>query len=134
MTVFLTEPEAKVLGIETRRGVPLAKPKIKVKRKSVGEEMFMQQCKLSGITEPEREYRFHPTRRWRFDFAWPEVKLALEVDGSVYSNGRHNRGKGYENDCEKMAEAINLGWRVFRFSTGQVKKGIAIKYLESALG
>lgn len=122
-----------MLGIETRRGTPIIKPVVRRKRKSVGEETFMQQLKLSNLPEPQREYRFHPKRRFRFDFAWPDRKLALECDGGVYSAGRHNRGKGMEDDNIKFAEAIKLGWRVLRFSTGQVRKGIALKYVEEIL-
>jgi hypothetical protein len=65
-----------------------------------------------GIPEPTPEYRFHPTRRWRFDFAWVPQKLALEVDGGAWVGGRHTRGKGFIADQEKGNAAILLGWRV----------------------
>jgi very-short-patch-repair endonuclease len=58
-----------------------------------------------------REHRFHPVRRWRFDFAFPSVRLAVEVDG----RGHHQTVKGVRDDCEKMNEAVRLGWRVLRF-------------------
>lgn len=58
-----------------------------------------------------REYRFHPERRWRWDFAFPSQKLAIEVDG----RGRHQTVAGVRSDCEKMNEATRLGWRVLRF-------------------
>ena len=57
------------------------------------------------------QYRFHETRRWRFDFAFPSVKLAIEVDG----RGRHQTIAGVRADCEKLNEAVRLGWRVLRF-------------------
>ncbi len=63
------------------------------------------------IAQPVREYRFHPERRWRFDFAWPDIKLAVEIDG----RGRHQTVVGVRNDCEKLNEALRLGWRVLRF-------------------
>lgn len=63
------------------------------------------------IPAPVREYRFHPERRWRFDAAWPSIKLAVEIDG----RGRHQTVVGARNDCEKANEAIRLGWRVLRF-------------------
>ena len=81
----------------------------------------------------QTEIRFHPTRRWKFDYLIGE-KLAVEVDGSVYSHGRHTRGKGYEADCEKLNEALILGYRVLRFSTGQVKSGMAIAMIKRILG
>lgn len=99
---------------------------------SAGEAEFALQCKALGI-KPEREYRFHPTRRWRFDFALVSDKIAIEIEGGIYTQGRHTRGKGFEADCEKYAEAVLLGWRVLRFSTGQVKSGVAISYLEKLM-
>ena len=79
------------------------------------------------------EQRFHPVRKWKFDYLIGE-KLAVEVDGSVYSHGRHTRGKGYEADCEKLNEALILGYRVLRFSTGQVKSGMAIDTIKRVMG
>lgn len=67
-----------------------------------------------GIAAPVAEHRFHPTRRWRFDYAWPEHKIALEVEGGVWTGGRHTRGAGFLGDMEKYNEAGRLGWRVFR--------------------
>ena len=64
-----------------------------------------------GVPAPVRELRFHPERRWRFDFAWPDIKLAVEIDG----RGRHQTVVGVRNDCEKLNEALRLGWRVLRF-------------------
>lgn len=61
-----------------------------------------------------REFRFHPERRWRFDFAWPEHAVALEIEGGIYCGGRHVRPAGYSRDCVKYNEAQLLGWRVFR--------------------
>jgi very-short-patch-repair endonuclease len=70
--------------------------------------------------EPEHEHRFHPERRWRFDFAWPESKIALECEGGTWSGGRHVRGQGYRNDVEKYNAATALGWRVFRCTAGML--------------
>jgi hypothetical protein len=64
----------------------------------------------AGLPAPQAEYRFHSVRKWRFDRAWPELKLALEIDG----NGRHNTIAGMANDDEKINEAIILGWSVLR--------------------
>ena len=65
---------------------------------------------------PEYEYRYMATRRWRFDRAWPLSMVAVELEGGVYSNGRHVRPAGFEADCEKYNAAVALGWRVFRFT------------------
>lgn len=66
------------------------------------------------------EHRFHPTRRWRFDFAHPEAKVAVEVEGGQWTGGRHTRGAGYQADCEKYNEAQMLGWVVFRLTGSQI--------------
>lgn len=63
-----------------------------------------------------REYRFHPKRRWRFDYAIPSHKIAIEIEGGVWTYGRHNRARGYLADMEKYNEATRLGWRLLRFT------------------
>jgi len=104
--------------------------------RSEAEESFFLSMRAFNHPIPEREYRFHPTRKWRFDFAWPEMKVALEVEGGIYGGkntsgkSRHTTIKGFENDCIKYAAAARLGWRVYRFSTGQVLKGIALLHIE----
>jgi hypothetical protein len=70
--------------------------------------------------EPEQEYRFHGTRRWRFDFAWPDAMVAVECEGGTWARGRHTRGKGFENDCYKYNAATAQGWRVFRCTRGML--------------
>ncbi len=85
------------------------------------------------IPTPQREYRFHPVRRWRFDFAWPAQKLALECDGGQWkrNGGRHAR----DSDREKLNAAAILGWRVMRYSGKMLQKPDAvIKQVKKALG
>ena len=76
---------------------------------------------ISGTLHEEvvPEFCFHPTRKWRFDFAVPSLMIAIEIEGGVYSRGRHTRGKGYINDMEKYNAAQLLGWQVFRFTPQQ---------------
>ena len=65
------------------------------------------------------EFRFDPERRWRFDWACERLRLAVEVEGVTYFGkavGRHQAAKGIENDMEKYNRAIELGWRVLRYS------------------
>lgn len=70
-----------------------------------------------GLPRPEMQVRFHPERKWRFDFAFVGPKLAVEVDGGSFIGGGHNRGAGQAKDHEKQNEAVRLGWRVLRFGT-----------------
>ena len=81
------------------------------------------------LPPPIAEYRFAPPRRWRFDFAWPDLMTAVEFEGGVWSGGRHTRGKGFENDCEKYNEAAARGWRVYRFTGGMVDRGEMLTFL-----
>ena len=80
------------------------------------------------------EYRFDPVRRWRLDFAFPDLKLAIEIDGGIWTQGRHTRGAGYEKDLEKHNALTLAGWRLLRFSGKAVKSGEALKTVQNALG
>jgi len=68
----------------------------------------------------EREYRFNSARRWRFDFALVDHKIAVEVEGATWAAGRHTRGAGYAKDCEKYNSAACLGWTVLRYTSDMV--------------
>lgn len=73
-----------------------------------------------GLPRPISELRFSPPRQWRFDFAWPAHKVALEVEGGVWTGGRHTRGSGFLKDMEKYNAAAVLGWRVVRCTPNSV--------------
>ena len=81
------------------------------------------------MPEPLAEFRFHPERRWRFDFAWPAEQLAIEVEGGTYTRGRHNRPVGFAQDCEKYNSAALLGWRVLRYTGAMIRSGKALEDL-----
>jgi very-short-patch-repair endonuclease len=63
-----------------------------------------------------REYRFYPSRMWRFDYAIPALRIAIEIDGGIWIQGRHNRASGYIGDMEKFNAAATLGWVVLKFT------------------
>jgi hypothetical protein len=86
-------------------------------------------CRVYALPDPIREYRFHPTRRWRFDYAWPGELVALEVEGAVWVKGRHTRGSGFIADLEKYNAATALGWRVVRFTPQQMKQALFLDTL-----
>jgi len=90
------------------------------------EDDLVFQCRAYNLF-PEREHRFHPERRWRFDLAFPDLKLAVEVEGGLYVQGRHSRGAGMEADLEKYGEGQRLGWTIYRCSPRMVKSGAAIQ-------
>lgn len=79
----------------------------------------------------EQEYKFHPERNWRADFLVTGTKILIEVEGGIWSGGRHTRAKGYLGDMEKYNAAAILDFKVLRFDTQQVKSGLAIKQIEN---
>ncbi|HFG6930653.1 TPA: DUF559 domain-containing protein [Acinetobacter baumannii] len=117
---------------------PRSKPKrrVLVKKERVvseGEATLVQHLKTHKI-DFEQEYKFHPKRKWRADFLITGTKILVEVEGGVWSGGRHTRGKGYLGDMEKYNSAAMMGFTVLRFSTEQVKAGVAIKQIEQLVG
>lgn len=105
---------------------------------------------LYDIPQPVAEYRFVAEmigggrglkqrlqnaglQDWRFDFAYPDLKLAIECEGGTWANGRHSRGAGYEGDCRKYNAAILHGWRVLRFTSGMIASGEAVRVIERAI-
>jgi very-short-patch-repair endonuclease len=117
----LSTPSAAKRGKRSSKGKKEASKKEpkqskKAPKISTLEWQFMALWESSIFADPTPEFRFHPKRRWRFDFAWPAEKIAVECEGGTWSGGRHTRGKGYEGDCEKYNEAVILGWRVLRFT------------------
>ena len=103
------------------------------KIESVGESELVIQLKALKI-EFEQEFKFHPKRKWRADFHLVEKMILVEVEGGIWSGGRHTRGKGYLGDMEKYNAATVMGYRVIRFSTEQVKSGLAIQQIEKMVG
>lgn len=106
------------------------------------ESNLESQLVFRGETNYLREYRFAAEfvgkgkgirerlknsglKDWRFDFAWLNNMLAVEVEGGGWVNGRHNRGKGFDNDITKYHHATRLGWTVYRCSGKLIKNGEA---------
>lgn len=98
-------------------------------QRSKGELQLAKQMSLVKFPDFEEEYKFLDDRRFRFDFAWPDRKVAVEIEGGVYSSGRHTRGAGFTKDCEKYNLATLNGWSVYRFTTEMVKNGKAVEFL-----
>ncbi|QOW46951.1 MULTISPECIES: hypothetical protein [Acinetobacter] len=105
-----------------------SKRRVTVKKERVvseGEATLAQHLKLYNI-EFQAEFQFNPERRWRADFYIVGSNVLIEVEGGIWSSGRHTRGKGYIADMEKYNSATALGYSVYRYSTEQVKSGKAI--------
>lgn len=97
------------------------------------EDKLLMQIQNSKLPLPEREYKFHPTRRWRFDFAYLDAMIAIEVEGGVWNQGRHTRPSGFEGDCEKYNEAAICGWSIIRVTGKMINSGMAIDQISRAI-
>lgn len=97
-------------------------------------EFYLKAYKPNLLNKCEREFRFHKTRKWRFDLAWPDYKVAVEIDGGQFKKfgGRHAR----DTDREKINNAVILGWSVLRFSGEMIKKDpvLCIDQLNTLIG
>ena len=102
-------------------------------KKMTRDQMFLLTLKARNIPRPVPEFRFHPIRKFRLDFAWPEYKVGLEVDGGVWSGGAHGRGTGIVRDQEKTNLAAGLGWRILRCTPSKLMADETLGHLERAL-
>lgn len=118
-----------------RKGTKRKSTKAKARGKGPSplEAEMLRQMQEAGLPEAEREYKFHKIRRWRFDFAWPALMVAVEVHGGLWGRGRHNSEPGFSNDCEKEATAQIMGWKVIRVTSAMIKSGMAIDFVEEAV-
>ena len=113
---------------------PAAQQLATEKRKAASKKLEMElllQIRASGWPEPKLQYKFHESRKWRFDFAWPELLLAVEVNGGTFVSGGHSRGMGQHNDYVKCGEAMALGWTVYVCDTILVRTGEALEMIKT---
>ena len=101
---------------------------------------LVTQIRMAGLPAPAAEYHFaplvdgKPVRRWRFDLAWPADLVAVELEGSLFTGGRHGGARSAIRDVEKYNAAALLGWRVIRTVPAMVRSGAALVLVEVALG
>lgn len=79
------------------------------------------------------EYKFHPIRKWRMDFACPELKICIEIDGGIFIGGRHSRPIGMLKDNEKLNTAASMGWLVLKFTPQQKSKTETFELIDKAV-
>jgi len=119
-------------GLPTHR-VDAATTKAKTRRASTAKSSgvtFGRLCALAGLPEPVPEFAFHPTRKWRMDWAWPLEKVALEIHGGTFVQGAHSRGAFQRIDFEKWSHAAALGWRIVHVIPEQLESVQTFAYLE----
>ena len=102
---------------------------------SDAEDLLAFQIKAAGLPEPVRQYHYAPPRKLRADFAWPDVRLLVEVQGGLFSRrkGAHGSIGGVLADIDRLNEATLAGFRLLRASTDMVKDGRALALIERAL-
>jgi len=86
-------------------------------------------CRSLEIPEPVTEFMFHPRRKWRLDYAFPEFKVAVEIEGGIWTGGRHTRGSGFIGDMAKYNELAARGWRLLRFPPKKVDYNLIYRTL-----
>lgn len=106
--------------------------------------IFLNHLKFAKLPMPthgqgceNKEYIFHPTRKWRFDFCWLDQKVAVEYQGLNWKRDADNSGHqsivGLMDDCEKFTEASLLGWTLILITAESVNNGQAVGWIERAL-
>jgi len=93
------------------------------------EDTLAFHLRSSGI-EYEQQFRHTTDRRWRWDFRVGD--LLVDIQGGIWAQGKHTRGAGYQNDCDKANDAVLSGWRVLRVTSDDVFKGRALEWIEQA--
>lgn len=94
------------------------------------EDLFAMQLRAVELPTPKREYRFDKKRRFRIDFAWPSLKIAVEVDGGTWTNGCHVRGAGFHNNAVKRNMLAVRGWRTASGDSQMVHSGELLRITE----
>lgn len=126
----ITMKEARRLGLAgTRKLLATRKPKPLTPQQMV----IVQIVTALGMPVPVFEHRFCPGRKWAMDVAWPDSKIFLEIEGGVWTGGRHTRGKGFMGDMEKYNAAAVLGWRLLRCTPEQMADGSIFVQVKEAM-
>ena len=96
-------------------------------------DIFTQLCAKDLGVECVKELQFYKSRKWRFDYALPKYKIALEVEGGVWTQGRHTRPQGFLGDMNKYNTATLCGWRVFRTTPSKLLSTDTLLLIKSAI-
>ena len=123
------EPEIARMAAKTRAG----QKKGRNGGRTAGNRPFLALLASMGLPAPVAEHRFHPTRKWRMDYAWPTQRVALEVDGGLFVNGGHNRGAQMKLTMEKENAAATMGWRFLKCEPRDLCKRETLEAIKAAL-
>lgn len=109
-----------------------AQPKVRTNDKI---DVFLILCQQEGLPVPVREFKFHPVRKWRIDYYFErgDKRLALEVEGGAWTQGRHTRGAGFVRDMEKYNAIIEAGIALIRVTPSQLMKTETVEQIKRIL-
>ena len=98
-------------------------------------DYFPKYCKSFGLPVPTAEYQFAPTRKWRCDFYFEHngIRLAVEIEGGAFTQGRHTRGKGFVADMEKYNALTECGIQLLRYTPDQLQKQSTYNQIKNVL-
>lgn len=130
---YREQVRAQLGDVPRPRTVSLVREDVAPEPPAVPVSRFERLLRSIGLPAPVREHRFHAVRRWRFDYAWPLERVALEVEGGVWTGGRHTRGAGFVADIEKYNCATVEGWRVVRVVPSKLCASTTLGMLEQLL-
>jgi hypothetical protein len=116
-----------------RQGDTLTAGQLKAAQRDRPTRLLLERIERAGLPAPVREYQFVPDRRWRFDLAWPDRRIAVELEGGVWIRGAHTRGRGYEKDLAKYNRAGILGWTLIRMTPRQALRPESLEMIRAAL-
>ncbi len=102
----------------------------KLQNESVLENTLAAQMRDIGLPKPERDQEFYPGRKWRFDFCWPSLRIAVECHGGTHTGKGHVSNAGFRIDREKINHAQTQGWKVYEFTSEMIMEGVAVNFLE----
>ena len=99
------------------------------------EMLFAEQILRAGLPPPIMQFPFAIGigRKWRADFCWVDYGLIVEIQGGGFTGGRHTRGTGYEDDCERQSTAATLGYTIMPVTPRHVREGKALAWITEAL-
>lgn len=129
--------ESDVARLLARRSANKPAPKVKAAKKDPQSGRYVATvnalCDARGLPRPTPEVQFHPTRKWRCDFCWIAERVVMEVDGGIFTNGRHTRGSGWIKDAEKRRELAAMGYLLIPVSPDEVAAGAWVDPARRAL-
>ncbi len=119
-----------------KMGIPLPKRKFKKTTASTRDpgNIFFHACQAVGLY-PHAELKFHPDRTWRFDWAFihGSAKVAIEIQGGIFTQGRHVRGAALLKEFEKLNAAAEMGWRILFVTPEQFARGDCLAMVQRAV-